>query len=267
MAKQKEYDLIVPMGLACIAASQLRFRKLRTASLPFDWLLSTGPEAAMGNVKLLESDFANFLEQKNLSICNCPGVDRTRTSDHYAVYDKGSDRTFLHDFRKPPSDNGEFKSVKDRYNRRTARLYERIDKAKHILFVFGSERDEWLPEETLVKVRDRLAEFLNARENGADFSIYAFTYNAAKEETVTCCDGQVLKHTTVRPVMQIYDNEVKCHVARGLDDVCLSPMFIDARTTNANRKLGFLERIHYKVMKHCRKFLRNRGICRTSYDA
>lgn len=264
---KEQYDLIVPMGLACVAASQLRFRKLRAVSFPFDWLLSQGPDAAMENVKLLEDGFANFLEQKNLSVCNCPGTDSTCTGSHYAVYDSGSNRTFLHDFRKPPSDDEEFMRVKERYNRRIGRLYERIDKAKRILFVFGSERDEWLSEETLVEVRNRLAKFLENRGGGTVFGIYAFTYNGEKEATVSCCDGQVLKHVSTRAVVQNYDNNVMCYEARGLDNIYLSKMFIDVKSTNVSRKMDFLERMHYKVMKHCRKFLRRRNILTMVFDA
>ena len=62
---KKTYDLIIPIGSKCKCSFNLRRLHLQYESFPFDWIYIKNPDVVE---KLLQTDFKDFLLEKNLRL-------------------------------------------------------------------------------------------------------------------------------------------------------------------------------------------------------
>lgn len=171
------FDLIIPLGLNCAAASQCRFRNLRLASFPFDWALAPDdhPDPISLPLYALETRFANWFVYENLK-----KVEDQRFEGSVAVQDLASGYIFLHDFHHSPLVVRDVERVREKYIRRIDRMYQMIEKASSILFVIYVQ-DNKISMARLREARTHLQRIFH----GKQLSIYAITLSASStfEET------------------------------------------------------------------------------------
>lgn len=129
----KKFDVIIPLGADCGCAGCLNSYNLRYFSYPFDWLFKISFE---NRIKLIENHFDDFLVKENLVFLekdpNAVLVDNE--NDYYRDVKYGTQ--FLHDFAHGVPLNVSYQTVKEKYDRRIYRLYNNIENAKNVLFVW-----------------------------------------------------------------------------------------------------------------------------------
>lgn len=117
----ERFDFIVPSGYFCVTGYHLRHARLHGETLPFDWLDGVTPELFAG---FLESRFRDFLELPQL----IPEGKKEEGDGHYR-FRMPSGVVFVHDFARPdPAE--EFAGVKQKYDRRIKRLFDKAAKAR-----------------------------------------------------------------------------------------------------------------------------------------
>ena len=120
------YDLIIPIGMTCKCTHNLRLFHRQFQSLPFDWILV--PDLHTVHTAL-STHFADFMKFENMEF-KCKESEQT---DIY--FDRLTGFGFWHDFPHGVALEQSFRAVKEKYNRRIARLFELISQAQNILFV------------------------------------------------------------------------------------------------------------------------------------
>lgn len=106
----------------------LRDAGLRLSSGPFDWLL--GP-SLKSRVDLVANDFAGWLEPGDFEFLGNPEKFST---DSYM--NRRTGYKFSHDFEIGKPFEEAFPAVREKYERRIARFYERIRASRRVLFVW-----------------------------------------------------------------------------------------------------------------------------------
>jgi len=147
----QEYDLIFSLGFACGCSQALRAVGLQYASYPLDW---TGSPSVAASVDVVVSDFAHWLDEdamRLVDVCHGPGFG-TRT-----YLNERTQIGFCHEFPDTQSFAESYPGVKATYERRIARLLERLRDSKRILAIYVEHAARpGLPEEDLRIQLDRL---------------------------------------------------------------------------------------------------------------
>ncbi len=134
----KYYDLFIPIGAFCATSYHLRRCNLQTEALPFDWLTISNITAS---VTLIKNKFDGFFQKENLVFLNVNGT-------HNAYIDKKNNIGFFHCIDKDlPFDEG-YAKARAMFDRRINRVFDKIDKAKSILFVYANN-EPVSPQEAL----------------------------------------------------------------------------------------------------------------------
>lgn len=103
----------ISLGYFCGIANELGRLGLRTASSPFDWILSDFE----GVITNIENHFTNYLNYNFMS----------QNMQNHAVYkDTNSNIIFCHDFNKYKSLKKQLPKVAKKYNKRIERFYKLI---------------------------------------------------------------------------------------------------------------------------------------------
>lgn len=259
----RTFDLIVPLGVGCIAASQLKFRGLRIASFPFDWVTpGTRDNRLEFPLRSLETRFSEWLKPENLDWKYCAEVGKQ--GFHFPVYDAGSGYEFLHDFKADRFDAEDVAIVRRKYARRIDRFYEMLEKATSILFVFAGHDDE-LALTKLEEVYRRLKALFPDKS----IMIYAFSYSApCNSIEEDCAESDYIFVQRCSIPREEYGVSVKEWSARWLDKVKLSER-IDppqSEVSRAHAPKSFLEKLHWKCYKRCRKFLVQHNCLGSTFD-
>ncbi len=147
MIFEQEYDIILPLGAGCPAATTLDYHGMRFASYPFDWLQS-GTFSAQ--VELLAQRFYDFLNPGDITThptitnTHCTVVENTRWG--YISH---------HDFPLGSSPQENHAEVQAKFDRRIRRLISRMDAGARVLLL-------WLeyPYEQTWRSHDELASAL-----------------------------------------------------------------------------------------------------------
>lgn len=163
-----KFDLVISLGENCGAALHMRRAGLRQASYPLDWVYGSSFEK---RVELMLNRFSGFLDLEHLK--------STGANDfHTIVHDSKSGLTFVHDFdRGAPLENA-LPLVKEKYERRIARLYRDVAEKQNALFVwFGMS--EQVSREALINAQNKLSRFFNK-------DIYIIAFQNVKNNTPTC---------------------------------------------------------------------------------
>lgn len=149
MSKNFKYDLFISIGEDCACTSYLRNCKLQFSSFPFDWLTHATFEK---RIEILCNDFHNFLNIEDLYYLN---YDKN-PHNHFDSYgNKLNDFHFYHDFAQDTPLEVSYPDVREKYNRRIERLYQKINQAKKVLFVWFS-RDKVLSNQQLTDALSKL---------------------------------------------------------------------------------------------------------------
>ena len=117
---RKQFDQIISLGSFCSVAMELEKIGLRSASYPFDWLISESFESVIG---LIKSNFDSFLDPCDISVENKPHV----------YYKESLKIHFHHDFNASDALDVQIPQVEKKYQRRIRRFYSDI--CKPTLFV------------------------------------------------------------------------------------------------------------------------------------
>lgn len=123
----KYYDFFVPMGSFCSTSYHLRHNDLQTEAYPLDWVIIWKIKQA---AELITSNFEGFFLQENLEFKEVSG-------NHNSYTDTKNNIVFLHCIDKDLPFNEGYLKAKDTFNRRIERLYERINQARKVLFVYA----------------------------------------------------------------------------------------------------------------------------------
>ncbi|MBY9079506.1 peptidase [Paenibacillus sp. HN-1] len=176
---RRNYDAVFSLGCTCVTATQLKRAGLRKESGPFDWMYSYG----LSHInKALRNEFNGYMQHENLVT---EGLDYH--SVNYLVRDDEYGLVSAHDFSiqlNTPTNLVSYPEFRERTNRRTERLLERMQTSESILFVrVGGE-----PEEII-----ELEQILQDKVKG-DFALLVVNY--AKEARLWY-DDYNLPHTCV----------------------------------------------------------------------
>ena len=118
--------LFVSLGSTCVPANFTRFCEIRTASFPFDWILSLDEEKF---VEVLEDDFAHFFDSGDLAVTS----GNVLLNTHYRL-------EFLHE---EGHWNTQFSSTMEtfinRYERRIARFRNLRTFPGKVIFIRASD--------------------------------------------------------------------------------------------------------------------------------
>lgn len=125
------YDFAFSLGAACSCTESLRKAVLQFASFPFDWLYGADLRK---RTDILAADFKGWLEFD--SLCFAHPARPGHEFDEYANRDTGL--VLNHDFAKDRPLSETFRAVREKYERRVARLFFRIRNSRRVLAVFLS---------------------------------------------------------------------------------------------------------------------------------
>lgn len=128
----RKYDLVISLGSNCHMASALKQMKITEKSYPFDWSDCDGDasERLLNKCNLIKNHFENafnlgdFVEYR----CSDPtmrGVKNSKTGIHYT-----------HDFPWEKSVKDFFPEFLEKHQRRVNRLYDDVEKANNVLFLY-----------------------------------------------------------------------------------------------------------------------------------
>ena len=124
MEEGKMYDNFISLGWNCLVASSMSKHGLRSASGPFDWCKSS----FKGVIELLDNDFEEFLDYKNLEV-----------NENKHVVDIKYNIEYVHDFAQ--SIDEQYEEVKCKYFRRIYRFREMIQQKTCFIRTIWSVED------------------------------------------------------------------------------------------------------------------------------
>lgn len=134
--KNKKYDLVISLGAHCPVADALKRTKITEKTYPFDWsayFLNDISQKLLVNCNLIKNhfkdafNFEDFVEYQ-ISLPEFRGVKNIKTCIRYH-----------HDFPWEKSVKDFFPEFLEKYQRRVKRLYDDIETAKNILFIYNDE--------------------------------------------------------------------------------------------------------------------------------
>ena len=128
---KKKYDFIFSLGEACSSTEALRDNNLQIISNPLDWI---GGPTLEERINFILNDFEDFLNIEDLESLNRTNGVVDFPCDIYL--NKKNKFVFNHDFPTGIKLENSFNKVKEKYNRRIKRLYEKINEAKKVLVVY-----------------------------------------------------------------------------------------------------------------------------------
>ena len=154
--KVTKYKHIIPLGYFCSVAMELERKGLRTASYPFDWIISDSFENIL---KLLDNNFEEFLDEESLYQEEIP--------NHYYNYRTGIH--FYHDFDAYTPLRKQIKSVRKKYDRRIKRLYDDVkEPSLFIRYCLNEKEVEWI-ENNLTSIVSQVKQY--NRDNNIVFIV------------------------------------------------------------------------------------------------
>ena len=164
---QKKFDLFVSLGAACSCTQTLRDSRLQYFSYPFDWVYGSN---FLDRVKILVNNFEHWLDKEDLISWG----KRAETHPNEIFKNTRTDIVFNHDFRMDTPLEESFDEVKQKYDRRIARLLNQIENSRSVLFAYILRPD--MREEILQKDLKQGYELLKKRFPNVDIHIlYLFS--------------------------------------------------------------------------------------------
>lgn len=148
----KIYDLIISIGEACSCTQCLRLLKLQNFSYPFDWLCGSSFQK---RIDIITSDFKDFINKEDLVFSHSEeAISRN------AYKNTSNGLVFNHDFLNTIPFDEAYEEVREKYDRRSSRLLDKIRTSSKVLFIYMSLPNSPTPldiNEILVNAQGRLA--------------------------------------------------------------------------------------------------------------
>ena len=227
-----KYDVVVPLGMNCCSAFQLRHRGLRQYALPFDWVLMQGQESVRYMAHGFSNRFASLALKENLMPAVGPHWDpRSR-------YDRTNGFYFLHHFSGDFDRPGVYEAMYAKLRSRIDRLFCVLSHARTALIVMA------LLEPISVEIIEELKESLRQAFPDTCFT-FRFVQFMANEYGLP--DGD--EFVAVNRRQSDYDMNFTSAEWSFLDDV-----------DTPRRKMSRYDKIVRKVYKWARKRLVAYGI-------
>lgn len=142
------YNAIFSLGENCIPSLKLRQFNLRKFAGPFDWV---GSPKLSNVIKLIATNFSNFLNEKNLI------VPQYASEEDLLVVDLAHHISFNHDFKTNVNTLqhlSDLPQVQKKYEKRINRFIDTLATAQRLLFI-RTEAD-WMDTFVLEKVLSQL---------------------------------------------------------------------------------------------------------------
>lgn len=155
--KTRKYDLIASIGDSCATSLYLRRNKLQFASYPLDWI---GKDPFLWKVELLTHHFADFMNLEDFAPMERPEDGGDVHCDAYKNTRTGC--YFWHDFPIGVPIEQSYPAIREKYQRRIERLFDRINKSQDILFIWFSPWSD-LKDEELIAGQQKLADYFAPR--------------------------------------------------------------------------------------------------------
>lgn len=126
---KRQYDLICSLGGNCAAAFQLKYRDMRSFSLPFDWVYIEDAKPITYLCEGFADGFKNLALKENLKRIE-------GNESHSVIYQDSYSGYFFPNHFKEDTEK-EYEAFDKKLRRRTARLIEKIKSAKKVLFILS----------------------------------------------------------------------------------------------------------------------------------
>ncbi|MBQ8635879.1 hypothetical protein IJ425_06985 [bacterium] len=172
--KVKKFDLIFSLGAACPCSETLRRNYLQVCSFPLDWVAGS---TFSNQIDFLLNNFERYFEKEDLEFVS---DDNGSFDSRCNVYKNNFNQLiFNHDLIHDIDFNKAYTIAKEKYDRRIARLYEKINEAKDILIVYiqaphtNSQPDNPNLEETINKI--------NSKYPDKNFNILYLVYDSSMQ--------------------------------------------------------------------------------------
>lgn len=134
-----QYDMIASLGGNCSAAHNLRFRNLRTVSLPFDWLYIVDERPIYWFAEYIGNNLSGFCLKENLIEISPDSPEWSSSHpDRIQYIDSGSGYRFVNHFNKRITDDEEYQRVYGTLMRRVTRFIEKLSHAKRALLILAT---------------------------------------------------------------------------------------------------------------------------------
>jgi hypothetical protein len=130
--QKEEYDLIISLGRECSCTNLLRAADMQERSYPFDWLTSSSFSFDT-RILLLVNGFKDFFRKEDFSMIENHTFSETNCNSYK---NNKTGLYFRHDFLSTLCFDDAFDEVKEKYERRIKRLYDKIDESRKVLFVW-----------------------------------------------------------------------------------------------------------------------------------
>ncbi len=176
----QKFDLIISIGADCACTSYLRRFNLQNSTYPFDWIV-LAPFQTM--LDMIGNHFENFINIEDFE-----KLPLAAATSHSSYVNKRTKYAFYHDFSSTQSLEECFPEVHARYERRINRMYEEIDKASSLLFVWRS-RDKQLDEDTLKGAHATLSSQFPSK----DIKLLIIEHKEVEDELMTHISEGILK--------------------------------------------------------------------------
>ena len=223
---KRYYDGVVSLGINCASAMQMEVRELRTFSGPFDWITIDATQVDVGWktwLRMITTRFQVTVNPSNLTSRNLTTTSSVDYLGDILLQDGNQGLLFPHDFSIWPASFEFIQRVQNQYQRRAARLVERLTKGGHYLFVFNSGNYPCTTSE-LLQLTAELRQFFPSSQ----IDLFAVLFGQTEE-----VDGQevapgVFITKTCRSFRDSYDFGGRCATWRWLDSVALrEPINLD----------------------------------------
>lgn len=154
-----QFEKIVSLGYFCSVAMENQRMGLRNVSLPFDWVIASD---FPGLLRLLETGFDRFLREEDL-------YQESKVNPKF-YYDNYNHIHFYHDFSATVPLAQQLPAVREKYQRRIARLYDTIRRPTLFVRYCGSE-------EEMRYINDNFDRIANTLKSYNENNHIVFVYN------------------------------------------------------------------------------------------
>ena len=156
---KKYYDTVIGLGQNCACSTALRRCGLQKTSNVFDWTGGAIPEKCGHGglaikVELICNGFKDFFNREDFE---SRGMNKENDKHNLWVVNNRTGLQYKHDWNAKDDFDEQFKAIRDKYMRRVNRLYEKVEQASKVLFVFIA-RDEGFDNEYLIEQQQKLSQ-------------------------------------------------------------------------------------------------------------
>lgn len=137
-SRKNSYDVIYSLGGNCSTAGFLNKHFLRVTSGPFDWwaMQRLCQENFDWRIRLICTHFEGFMRKEDMERVPLPeGAPEDKLFDNYCDH-FGPGFYFPHDFPAGVPFEEAYAEVKEKYDRRIARFYRKIQESERVLLVW-----------------------------------------------------------------------------------------------------------------------------------